>query len=142
MSLRGHIRDTVKVVFSTSDTTTIRLLLANASLLWAAGLLIDQDTFERSGYQVIRAFGGEYAWATWFLLHFVGVYWRLFDPRSRPNWALAVNTFGLFLWLTSTLSINIALGGFTTSTALEWTLCVASAWALFRTGLKKEVVTP
>jgi hypothetical protein len=137
-SLLGVFRKTLLL----ADTTTIRVLLANASLLWAVALAYDTDAFRHGCCGLMNTFGDETTWALLFSAYFVLTYWRLIDRRARPRWAVAVNTFGLFLWLTSTLSINIAAGHFDPSTALEWVLCAASAWALYRTGLKTEVVTP
>lgn len=125
-----------------ADTTTIRIILANASLLWVVASIIDPTAFHRPGFAVMAQLAPLWVWAAGFLLHFVGVYWRLFDPVSRPVWALAVNASGFFLWFTSTAAINVALGSFTPGSALEWTLCGASAWALYRTGLQPEIVTP
>jgi hypothetical protein len=125
-----------------ADTTTIRIILANASALWVVAAIADPGAFDRPGFVVMAHLAPMWVWAIGFLLHFAGVYWRLFDPISRPIWALAVNAFGFFLWFTSTAAINLALGTFTPGSALEWTLCGASAWALYRTGLHREIVTP
>ena len=59
------------------------------------------------------------------------------DAKAR----LAVNFFGFVLWLYSTLCMNLALGYFPPSSALEWTIIAFAGWALYRTGLKSELVS-
>lgn len=140
-----YIKHVTKTVFTAADTSTIRLILAWASLLYAAvlvySMLIGSPTFDRPFFALMAFYANEWVWAALFTLHWFGVHWRLFDVRSRPNWALAINMHGFFLWFISTLSVNIAARVITPSTVLEWTMCAASAWALYRTGLKKELVT-
>ena len=157
------------VVFHHADTTTIRLLLGCASagygvlLLWPAivgpthsaycwafGLFGSEcaplmplvPLFDRPAYALMAIVpGAEWTWAFLFLLHFVGVHWRVIDRTERVNWGLAVNILGFALWAYSTAALNIARGQVLPSTALEWTLVVFSGWALYRTGLTHELVT-
>lgn len=129
-------------VFTQADTMTIRLLLANASCLWALGALHEPSLFDRPMYAVMSQFVDQYVWAMGFMLHFIGVYWRIYDPVSRPIWGLLVNGLGFVLWSICTIATNAAGNGFSPTTALECTLCVASGWALYRTGLNKELTTP
>lgn len=140
-----YVKLVARAVFTAADTSTIRLILAWASLLYALVLVISmfvgQPTFSRPFFSIMAWFGNEWMWSTAFFLHFVGVHWRIFDINSRPNWALTINGFGFIIWFVSTLSTNLAAQTLTPSTMLEWTMCAASAWALFRTGLKREVVT-
>ena len=93
-----------RVVFQRSDSTTVRLILANASALFAFNLWAGHLIFERPVFQIMAAIGNEHAWAVAFLLHFAGVYWRLFDPVSRVAWGLAVNVLGLTVWLLATVA--------------------------------------
>lgn len=141
-----YIKYVTKSVFSAADTSTIRLILAWASLLYGLVLLwslfIGHPTFQRPFFALMAWYGPEWAWAALFFIHWFGVHWRLFDVYSRPAWALAVNGLGFMLWFISTLSVNLAAQILTPSTVLEWTMCAASAWALYQTGLKKEAVTP
>lgn len=131
----------MRIVFAGTDTTTIRVLLAWASAVWAAFLMFDPTLFQRPAYAIMRAFSPQEIWCVAFVLHYVGVHWRLLDPRNRPVWALIVNGWGFFIWFFYTVSITLSLGAFTPGSALEWTMCGASAWALFRTGLKKEAIS-
>ncbi len=138
----SRIKTVGRVVFWNADTLTVRLIMANASIVWCISLLVDPHTFNRPVYALMRTYGDEHQWAAVFLLHGLGVYWRLFDVKSRPTWALLINSLGLGVWLLSTVALNLAVNNINASTSLEWILCLASAWALYRTGLKGEIVTP
>ena len=63
------------------------------------------------------------------------------DRVERVRWGIAVNVLGFAIWAYSTAALNIALGQILPGTALEWTLVLFSGWALYRTGLKRELVT-
>lgn len=135
-------RDTARLVFMEADTTTIRLLLAWSSFWSALGLIFDDDKFQLPAYAVVAQFGNEKMWTLYFLAHFIGVHWRVFErSKSRPRWALAINCFGFAIWFVSTVGIAWAVGGIGIPIAMSMTLCMASAWALYRTGLGKDVVT-
>lgn len=95
----------------------------------------------RPAYDLMRIFGNDVWWAAVFLVHFAGVVWRLYDPKARPIWALVINAYGCFVWVLSTSAINWSVGFIPPGSAMEWTLCAAAAWALYRTGLQPEVVT-
>lgn len=136
-----YLAHTTRKIFLGADTTTIRLLLAWSSFVSGVSLLIDNDKFTTPTYTVVKTFGSETAWAVYFLAHFIGVHWRLYDPVSRPRCALVINTFGFAVWFISTMSICVAVGAVGIATAMSLTLCVASAWALYRTGLQREIVT-
>lgn len=165
-AVRGYDFRQLRLVARMADTVTIRLLLAWASFLYAVLLLfpgfftliiqglrlvlflpdvlpVDPvEVFERPAYAVMALIPGkEWTWATLFLLHWAGVHWRIVDRRARERWALAVNGLGFVTWAYSTASINISLGTVGPTTALEWVLVGFSGWALYRTGLQKELVT-
>lgn len=134
-----------KIIFFEADTSTIRLTLAWASGFYALSLayhaLAGTDLFTRSPYALMAKFGNEWVWVVIFGLHWMGVHWRVLDPKERVWAGLMVNCYGFLIWLYSTLCINIALGVFLPTSAMEWTLTLASAWALYRTGLRRESVT-
>lgn len=135
-------RSTFALVFLNADTTTIRLLLAWASFNAGVSLLIDDDKFNAPEYAIVRGFGDEQMWALYFLLHWAGVHWRIFErSRSRPHWALVINAWGFAIWFVSTAALVWTSGDLGIATAMSWTLCVASAWALYRTGLSKDAVS-
>lgn len=140
-SLLPYAKYVTLTIFRNADTVTIRLLLAMASLGFAACLIFGNGVFERPGYHLMRKFGGEGVWAALFILHYVGVVWRLYDPVERVRWALVVNSFGFVIWAAMTLCLNLSIGSITPGTALEWTLVGASGWALYRTGLSGETVS-
>lgn len=149
MNIKTRTRDVkyiTRKIFYESDTTTIRLLLATASLGWAmvlmGNLIFGMSVMDRPAYSVMRALGREYTWASLFLLHFVGVIWRLYDPIQRTLWALAINMFGFAIWTISTVALALSIGFVPPTTALEVTMCCASAWALYRTDINPEVVSP
>lgn len=135
-------KDTARIIFMEADTVTIRVLLAWSSFFASISLLIHPDKFNLPAYQVVAQFGNERMWAAYFMLHFIGVHWRIFErSKSRPNWALAINTFGFAIWFISTTSISLAVGSVGIATSMSFTLCFASAWSLYRTGLGRDVVT-
>lgn len=142
----GQISTITRRIFFQSDTTTIRILLATASLGWTVVLLgnylFSTPVMVRAPYGVMSVLGRDVAWAIVFLLHFLGVIWRLYDPKPRPVAALMVNAYGFAIWTLSTAAINISIGLIQPGSALEWTMCCASAWALYRTGLQPEAVSP
>lgn len=142
----GQISLTTRRIFFQSDTTTIRLLLATASLGWTLVLIYNYvfgvPVMDRQAYWLMRIMGHDITWSVVFFLHFAGVVWRLYDLKPRPVAALLVNAYGFAIWTISTAAINIAVGFIPPGSALEWTMCAASAWALYRTGLQTEAVTP
>lgn len=140
-SLWPYMRYVTLTIFRNADTVTIRLLLAVASIGFAACLVLGDGVFDRPGYHLMRKFGNEWFWATLFVLHYLGVVWRLYDPVERIGWAIVVNSFGFVIWAIMTLCLNLSLGSVTPGTALEWTLVFASGWALYRTGLHGETVS-
>jgi hypothetical protein len=135
-------RDTFQLVFLQADTVTIRLLLAWASFFSALSLIFHPDKFKAPAYAVVANFGDEHAWALYFLIHWIGVHWRVFErSRSRPKWALAINIWGFSLWFISAVGVSWSVGNVGINTSLSLTMCVASAWSLYRTGLGRDVVS-
>ena len=135
-------KDTAYLVFFGADMVTIRVILALASLVSGVALLVDDDKFQMPSYAVVGKFGNEKMWAVYFFLHFIGVHWRVFErSKSRPTWALIINTWGFAIWFISTVGVAWAVGSVGIPTSIALTMCVASAWALFRTGLGRDVVT-
>ena len=137
-----------RLVFYTADTTTVRLLLAWASAGYAILLVVPffvpdmQHYFARSAFSLMAWLpGGEWAWFTLLMLHFVGVHWRIIEQRERVAVGIAVNALGFGLWLFSTTALTIGLGRVTPTAALEWVIILFAGWALYRTGLGDEVAT-
>lgn len=136
------VRDTWRLVFVQADTVTIRILLAWGSFFAAMSLLLDPTKFKEPAYAVIANFGDERLWAVYFLIHWLGVHWRVFErSRSRPMAALVINTWGFSLWFVSSIGVSWSSGNVGINTSLALTMCVASAWSLYRTGLRRDVVT-
>src|SRR3984885_858054 len=101
-----HVRRVTYSVFDDADTSLIRVLLANASLLWAAFVIFFPSTFERPSYEIMRTVMPGQWWAYAFLIHFVGVYWRTYDPIPRILAGLIINAYGFVLWFFTTVSLN------------------------------------
>lgn len=137
-----HIRRVTHSVWLDSDTTTIRIILANASFLWAFFVMLDPIVFERPAYEIMRAVAPGHVWAAMFLLHFVGVYWRTYDPVARVLPGLIVNGYGFLIWFFSTVSLNFYVGALSPGTACELCMCAASAWALYKVGFQRELISP
>jgi hypothetical protein len=138
----GWARIVTRRVFLEADTTTVRIILAWASLVWAVSITFDHNTFARPAYGLIRQMGPSWVWAVALTLHFVGVHWRIYDRRGRPAWGVAINAYGLSIWLCLTICMNLSIGAWAPSTAMEQVMCAFSAWALYRTGLRPEIVSP
>lgn len=138
----AHVKKISRDILYETDTTTIRVILANASLLWAFALWTNPHVFQLPSYEVMRAVGSASFWEIVFLMHFLGVYWRTFTPKSSVGWGLVVNGYGFMIWFFTTVSLNFYLGGLSPGTSLELVMCSASAWALYKTGFKPEAVSP
>lgn len=134
---------TTRLIFSRLDPATIRVLLAAASVGWAVGAFpwFGFHPFRRHGYEVLAVMAPSWVWASLFLLHAIGVTWRFYERKEREGWHLFINVYGFVLWFSTTLAINFAIGTYTPTTGMEWTMVFASAWALMLTGKRKEVVT-
>ena len=129
-------------VFWHAHPTTIRMLLGLASLGWALCLIFDVRTVHNPVYRYMWATMPKGLWAVLFCAHFFGTYWRVFDPKPRVRWAIAVNMLGCALWFTLTIATNVAAGTIIPGSCLEIVTCAFAAWALIRTGLGKDVRTP
>lgn len=139
-------------LFWRSDTTTIRVFIAVASLGFALILATHPDTFGRPSFSGMaqafdqwswsRAIGASNVWCVLFTLHGAGVLWRVWERRtrdvSRPYAAFAINALGFFVWLVSTWLIERAVGELSPGIALEITAVVAAGVAMLRTGLNDE----
>lgn len=137
-----HVRRVTYSVLNDADTTTIRLLLANASCVWAVFVLTNPEVFERPSYDIMRAVAGAQVWSVAFILHFIGVYWRAYDPSPRIALGLVVNGYGFLIWFFTTVSLNYYVGVPSPSTSAELVLCGASAWSLYKTGFNRELISP
>jgi len=140
--LRRFYHRYIQTVLYEFETVTIRLILATASLFFGTALLSSNIPFSKEAYSIMAAVGDQWVWGPVFMTHFFLTMWRLHDPKSRPKCAVAVNALGVFLWGFSTLSINVAVGYFAPSTAMEWVMVVLASWALFRTAKAPERVSP
>lgn len=129
-------------VLKSIDTLTIRVVLALASIIWAIALLLGTQTFERPGWKILAVVSPEITWAILFLIFPLASAWRMVTPTYSRFWGLVINSYGFAIWFFTTLATNLAIGAFSPSTSLEWTILVAQGYVVVMTGLKKEVVTP
>lgn len=129
-------------VFWGAHPTTIRMLLALASMVWGLVLIFEANVLSNWPYQYMLTIAAPWVWGLGFWVHFIGTFWRIFDRKSRVRWALFINGLGCFLWLTLTICINLRAGTFIPSSSLDAVTCVFSVWVLIRTGLGKDVGTP
>lgn len=135
-----HLKRVTYTVFESADAVLIRLLLANASLLWASFLWLNPYLFDRPAYEIMRVVAPGNVWAWAFFLHFLGVYWRTYDPVPRVLPGLIINAYGFLIWFFTTVSYNYFVGALSPTTASELILCISSAWALYRTGFKRNSI--
>jgi hypothetical protein len=136
-----HVRRVTHSVFQEADTSLIRCLLANASLVWSTFVWINPQVFNRPAYEIMRAVAPADVWGLAFFVHFLGVYWRTYDPIPRVVPGLIINGYGFIIWFFTTVSLNYYVGGLSPGTSAELVLCLSSAWALYKTGLKKELIS-
>jgi hypothetical protein len=139
-----------RTIWAAGDTAPVRLLLAWSSGVyamtlgintWQGNLLFDRPAYALMDLVHIGSLRGEWLWVFIFTLHWVGVHWRILDPKERVWAGILVNFYGFVIWFYSTLSINLSLGLLLPTSSTEWVLIVASGWALYRTGLRREMVT-
>jgi hypothetical protein len=143
-----HLKLTGLRLFWDMDTTTVRLILGISSYLWGISGLIAPRTFNLKALTLMSAMAPWWTWCTLFIIHGVLVTWRFIDPKPRPRAALLVNTYGFLVWTTTTFMGSLSLSALEPSyavnplMAVEMVLCVFAGWALYRTGMTTEIVTP
>lgn len=124
-----------RIVFIYNDTVTIRALASVAAIGWAIGMFLPLHTFDRHGYEWLRAAAPEWVWGSAFMAYgCVSLFRILFIPERRDFTGLLVNLGGFLLWATSTAFQALSLGKFSPSNALEWALVAALFVTMIRTG--------
>jgi hypothetical protein len=88
-----------------SDTTVPRVLLAGIALIWAIGLALPGDTFDRPVYRYMAMIASEQAWAICWSVYGVALLYRTFSERNAFKTDLALNFFGLIIYSTTLASI-------------------------------------
>lgn len=126
-----------------SDTTPTRFFLAMVTTLWAAGLLVPGDTFDRKVYFYMKLIVGEenaeMKWAFLWTVLSVAQWWRIFTSVSRPYVALAINSFSLAMFSACCFSIIFSqMRPFPAAMAPDMACMMAALWILIRTGVKSE----
>lgn len=148
-----YYRWVIYSVFWLGDTTTIRVQLGLASFGFTLGLWLPLDTFSLQSFiglsncfnfksvpLSVRAH--EWVWGGLFLLHALGVSWRLVDLTPRIKWAFVINAYGLVVWITTSGLITQTIGRYTPALSLEVVVILAAFVALIRTGLNDEQLSP
>ena len=129
-------------LFWYSDTMTIRVLIAVSSFLFAALLLVHIDIYTRPAFQGMALIAPAWLWALLFLMHWAGVFWRIWENMTRgvrrPGWAVCINGLGFFLWFTSTVMIGFSVGVVSPQIAMEITVVIASLISMLRSGLNDQ----
>jgi hypothetical protein len=90
-----------KELVSTVQTGTAflhRVMLAFASTLYAALTLLSTHVPPPDSAYVLLS-GHRIAWGVIFALDGLALWWRIFDPRSRPRWAITINLVTFALWV-------------------------------------------
>jgi len=136
------VQRVVREIVLGSDTTTIRILLANASLLWAIMMLTQPGILLHPSFDIMMSIASKPVWVIAFLLHFVGVYWKAYNVKSKGDRCMITNGYGFMLWFFTTVSTNYYVGAMDPGTALEIVICGASAWALYKTGSLADARNP
>lgn len=138
-----RVRQVTRNILFKSDTATIRAILAISSLFLSVTVMLQYDISPSPLWKVVWAVADKDIWAMAFFLHFIGLSWLFLDPHPRLRWELIINSYGLLIWVASTLVINMSTwklyATIAPSTALETVVCLFAAWALFRTGQGKEL---
>lgn len=127
----AHIKAVTRRLFWESDTTAVHLILASASCGWCWSMFF-QDPPTHSQVFRLMFLIHPYIWGVAFALHIVLVNLCLYSEKYNKRCSIFVHSYGVALWLTMTLALNLAVKRFTPSTSLEWTICAFALWALFR----------
>ena len=131
-----------KQVIWYGDTSTIRVLLAASSFVFAFVLWLPLGTFHRKAFLLMAGAASEFWWGLAFFAHFAAVCWRFVALKPSVPWAFVVNAYGVMLWTVSTGLINESIGEFTPSNSMEVVAILLAVIALIRTGLNDEAITP
>ena len=138
MPHRRAWRGLLRIAFITGDTGSVRILLGTASLGWTILLWMPLHTFERAQFSWMGTLGPEWLWGALFLIHFLGIFWRVVDPVVRRNWDMGINVLGFTLWSASTSAQLLAQGYIDPSDCLEFVSTCALFVVMIRTGLGNE----
>lgn len=109
-----------------------RAFLACASGLFGGAMWSMDHIVYAQEYYIMAACGGLQFWAIVFMLHSAATCLLLVGNRSHRETFL-INTFGVFVWGFSTVSMNVSVGRLDPSACLELLTLLLSAWVLFRT---------
>jgi hypothetical protein len=122
------------ILRSEMNAVVVGLILANGSFLWALSSWLTPSIFLGEQFSTMRSVASGAVWGWAFLLHFLLTYWRTYDPVERPRFSLMVNIYGFCLWFFANASLVLHEGILSPSTALQASVCFASAWVLYKTG--------
>lgn len=122
-----------------SDTTPTRFMLALAATFWAILLYLPGETFGRPVYRYMALVASEETWASFWALHAIGMWWRIFSAVDRPRLALAIHMLGAMLFTAAAVSIYLSrLYPIPAGIAPDVVLALAAGWVLVRTQVHSE----
>ncbi len=132
----AHIRAVMRRLFWHTNTDIVHLILASGSLGWAVSLLILSPVAWPPIYRFMFIIPPP-IWAALFAVHVVLVNWCLFSTRYSKRCCVFVHSYGVALWLSMTMALNLSANRFSPATSLEWVMCGFALWALFRAKAEK-----
>jgi len=139
MKVTHWARRYLSPIFFEYDTQTLRMLMAAASLVFAGALLSSPVPFTKEAYSIMEWVGGQWLWATMFMLYGMVTMFLVTYERHNEMWNLAFNIYGFILWGFYTLSVNLAVGYFAPTTALPTVTVILMAWSVFRTSQGRRI---
>jgi peptidoglycan/LPS O-acetylase OafA/YrhL len=134
------LRERHLTVLYRMQPTGMRLILAWASMFTA--IIITISALCGTDYKTIDFLVPQPVWGFAFFLHWFCVTWRINDLKKRVGWALAINSFGLFLWILATIASALDPEGYPHGLSACIALCIFSAWSLYRTDRTEEPISP
>jgi hypothetical protein len=102
-------------------------------------LYYPDETFEVGrAYEYIRFWLGENVAATIFLLHGIGMVWRIYAPSRQKFWTRCFAAIGVVTYLGFPLAIYLALGHLTVQGISMFGWAWACAWIGRRVGTGED----
>lgn len=114
------------------DVRVMRVVIAAGSLLWAAFLFAEGNTFDLPVYQVMASFASEDVWGTLFLVHGILLLGTASRPDDFPCWfKLCLNSFGCAMW--TAVHAAIMIHPYPAANAPGLVMTFLTWWLLVRT---------
>lgn len=105
----------------------VRCALGLASYIWAIELFVSNgEVFDRPNYYLLATVTNETILGIAFLIHALGVTWRLYDRRPCTLCGLVINIYGFLLWTAVVASIHWSVSGPVPVAALDIVGCLGA----------------